>query len=526
MASDNHLQPLWALLQPVNLCTGIIAYMAYKVIYALYFSPVRNIPGPFFARISKLPIILSAMRGTLVDDMINGYETYGSIFVMEPEKVSICDPSDCKLILGTHNFRKDKQYEQADFIEPNMFLTRDPELNKQRRRQVGPALGMSSLRKMEPAILEAGVQQLIGKWSQAIDSSEDGRAKVCYFYDFSLMTFDVISSLGFGKAHRSLTTGDRTIVNGVAKTFKLMILQMVLPAIKRFPLKQLLARSLYQSVEEFITFGNHSIEDRKHQLAQGGSKPNDILQSFIDAEDPESKIKMTSSQVTTEAIIILLAGADTSSNTLSWALHLLLLHPAQLKRVFDEVRGAFDKDHLITFDEAKEKLPYLEACVYEAMRICPVSGNLSRTVPPGGVVIQGHFLPENFSCSPSVPGVHMNRDLWESPHVFNPERFVDDEERKHNILTFSAGVRICPGRYLAWLEIMTALANFRGGGLFPFCKYHWVLVFRTAWLGTADLRGFSVFQPSSEGKHRLCGATNSAAPTTPFPCKKPLQAVL
>ncbi|KAI8321881.1 cytochrome P450 [Martensiomyces pterosporus] len=53
----------------------------------------------------------------------------------------------------------------------------------------------------------------------------------------------------------------------------------------------------------------------------------------------------------------------------------------------------------------------------------------------------------------------MNKDVWDEQHTFNPERFIDNEENKRNVLTFSSGVRVCPGRNLAWIEMLTTLAN-------------------------------------------------------------------
>lgn len=191
------------------------------------------------------------------------------------------------------------------------------------------------------------------------------------------------------------------------------------------------------------------------------SKPNDMLQSFIDAEDPESKIRMTSGQVTAETIISLLAGVDTSSNTLTWTIHLLLLHPEYMNRVVKEVRNKFaDQDELITFKEAKEHLPFLEACVYESMRLRPVSSNLPRCIPKGGVVLQGHFIPEGYTCSVKLSTANVNSRVWgKDSYVFRPERFLEDESIKRKLLTFSAGVRVCPGRNLAWVEIFPTLAN-------------------------------------------------------------------
>ncbi|KAJ2003640.1 hypothetical protein GGI04_002898 [Coemansia thaxteri] len=456
-------QRIWAIvartLRPSHVCAGVAVYVAWKSIYALYISPLRRVPGPFLARLSRLPGLFAGLTRCTNDDMVSECEKYGNVYVMEPRKVAVCHPEDCRLILSSYSFVKDTLYENVDFMEPNIFLTRDAELNKQRRRQVGPTLSMAGLHKMEPTILAAGVQQLMGKWDEYIAQSGGGKARVCYYYDLTLMSFDIISSLGFGKEHRSLTTGDKTIANWVEKTFALMIIQMVLPAVKRWPLRMLANRLLRKDVDDFFTFGHSAIRERKLHLAQGLPRPNDILQSFIDAEDPESKIKMTSSQVITETIMVLLSGADTSSTALAWTISLLMLYPAHHKLVVDEVRGAFSEHQLITFDMAKERLPYLEACIYESLRLCPVSTNLPRIVPKGGITLRGHHIPEGYSVAVSTAAANMNPDVWDNPHLYDPVRFLNNEANRRNLMTLSAGVRICPGRHLVMVEMMTTLAN-------------------------------------------------------------------
>ncbi|KAI8318333.1 hypothetical protein GQ54DRAFT_314593, partial [Martensiomyces pterosporus] len=129
----------WLVSQPTTLCTAFAAYIAWKIVYGLYFSPLRNVPGSFLDRISSLPIFVILLRGKFGDKLLNCYEKYGSIFAVAGKMVVVCDPSDCHKILSTHAFKK-AVVSHVDFIEPNILLTGDTEFNKQRRRQVGPAL--------------------------------------------------------------------------------------------------------------------------------------------------------------------------------------------------------------------------------------------------------------------------------------------------------------------------------------------------------------------------------------------------
>ncbi|KAJ2388727.1 hypothetical protein H4S02_002725 [Coemansia sp. RSA 2611] len=445
--------------RPLNVLVGFSAYAAWRVLYALYLSPLRNVPGPFWARVSALPMFWYDIRGKEPEFMQRNCAKYGSVFVMEPDKVGICGLEECQMVLNSHAFLKDRRYGQVDFIEPNLFLTRDPELNRHRRRQIGPALNPVGLRQMEPTILDSGVQQLMTKWDQAIAASPNGQSRIQYFYDFSDMSFDVICSLGFGLQHRSLTTGDRQMTSWVRKTTSLIFVQMCVPFLTRTPFRQTVLRSLYSSARKFVEFGVKVIAQRKHEIAAGGERRNDLLQAFIDAEDPLSKAHMTPEQITSETIISIFGGTDTSSNTLSWAVHLLLLHPHYLQRVQAEVRQAFAPGHLVRYEEAKARLPFLEACLYETLRIRSPGNNLPRCISRGGVVLKSYFIPDTCTCSVSIGTCNLNEETWNRPHDFNPDRFIENPENKRKVLTFSAGVRVCPGRHLAWWEMMTTMAN-------------------------------------------------------------------
>ncbi|KAJ1897225.1 hypothetical protein LPJ66_003510 [Kickxella alabastrina] len=142
-----------------------------------------------------------------------------------------------------------------------------------------------------------------------------------------------------------------------------------------------------------------------------------------------------------------------------WTIHLLLMHPQYYSRVVGEVRAAFDRDHIINYSEAKTSLPFLEACIYETLRLAPVATTMPRFISPGGATLHGHFIPEGYNCTVSITGVNNNPEVWERSYEFYPERFLDNEANKRIVLTFSAGVRVCPGKNLAWMEMQSTLAN-------------------------------------------------------------------
>ncbi|KAJ1948529.1 hypothetical protein FBU59_001550 [Linderina macrospora] len=386
------------------------------------------------------------------------YYKYGDIYVAAPDTVALSNPSDCRTVMGSHSFKKSQFYEGLRVIDENMLLTRDAAFNQLRRRQIGPAFTPGYLQCMEPTILECGILALKKKWDKLINNGH-GSVKIDYHMDFSLATFDVISALGYSQQFHAVENSESKIILWMTKYRWLSVINAICPLATTFPFS-LLIRPLLKSKEEYVRFTNAAAERRREQTRRGEKVPNDILQALIDGEDPESKAKMTPTQVTAEHISILGAATDTTALTMTWALHYLMLYPECYRKATEEVRSAFTSDHLIGYSEGRSQLPYVEACIYESLRIRAVTGGIMlRDVPPGGVTFQGHYLPAGMVVGINIAGLNHHQDVWKDSKRFMPERFIDDPKLKQSVMTFSSGVRICPGRALAWSEMITIVAN-------------------------------------------------------------------
>ncbi|KAJ1643649.1 hypothetical protein LPJ64_004601 [Coemansia asiatica] len=424
--------------------------------------PNSRIPGSSLSKITRTKLRIDSLFGRGGQVSIDDYYRYGDIYTTGPNSVVICNPSDCRSVLGTHRFAKTSSYKAFALVEENIFTTRSPELVHTRRKQVGPAFTHGHLNEMEPMIMEFGIHAIRQKWDQALSQSLDGKkATVNYAEHFFLSAFDIVGALGYGQKFNALINNKAQAVDWVNDYLLLSVIKMVFGDINRFPIN-FFVRRLIESKNDFAAFGNAATQKRRDMLASGEltEKPKDILQALLEGEDPDSKIKMTPLQITAENIIFLIAGTDTTSLTLSWTLHYLMLYPNTYKKAVSEVRSKFRRNHTISYAEAKANLPYIEACIYESMRIQPVSGiPLLRVVPKGGATFQGYFLPEGTKIGVNIAGVNHHQGTWNNPRKFFPERFIENEKAKQNVFTFSSGVRICPGRHLAQYEMLIMLSN-------------------------------------------------------------------
>ncbi|KAL2864098.1 cytochrome P450 monooxygenase helB2 [Aspergillus lucknowensis] len=434
--------------------------VCWRILDAFVFSPLRRIPGPLAARLTPLRFIYARLPGRVIPAALQDFHAYGDIYISKPRTVTISNPYDVRTVLSASDFRKvDVYHGLNDPVMANLVTFSEPTQASRRRRQIGPYFNPSYLAKMEPLILRNGIQALKAKWDRLLD--EHGECvEVNYRHDMQLATFDIMSALAFGReldSLASLKTQKVAIVDWISATAIYIGVSINFRLLLAFPFSRLIRRWL-REYADFVQFGKESVARRKEILTAGEDKPADLLQAFIDAEDPESKVKMSAVEVQAESVGMQLAGSETTAASLTWALHLLTLYPDCHRRAVDEVRGQFPADHLITYAECNQ-LPFLEAFLYEMLRYTPITSSFMPRVASKGIALQGQWIPPGTEIAFNLIAMNNRGDVWDQPERFIPERFLNNKDLKRSILAFSYGGRSCIGRGLAWMEMMTILAN-------------------------------------------------------------------
>ena len=135
-------------------------------------------------------------------------------------------------------------------------------------------------------------------------------------------------------------------------------------------------------------------------------------------------------------------------------MYLLLKHPRCLALLREELDANLGDETIAPYDKVKY-LPYLRACLDEAMRIYPPTPfNLPRCTPEDGTSIMGHFIAGGISVGMSSYVAHRDSRIFPEPEKFYPERWLTPEAKdlQPYFLTFSAGARGCLGRNISYLE--------------------------------------------------------------------------
>jgi cytochrome P450 len=187
-----------------------------------------------------------------------------------------------------------------------------------------------------------------------------------------------------------------------------------------------------------------------------GERRQDLLGLLLDARDEGRSL--TDAEVRDQVLIFLLAGHETTSTALTYALHLLGRHPDAQRRVRAEVTEVVGAGTVTPRQVAA--LAYTTMVLKETMRLYPSAPLLGRRAVEDDV-IRGYRIPAGADVVIAPWVVHRHPDFWDQPDRFDPERFTPEREKarhRYAWFPFGGGPRGCIGQHFSMLESAIALA--------------------------------------------------------------------
>ena len=225
-----------------------------------------------------------------------------------------------------------------------------------------------------------------------------------------------------------------------------------LPRAIRWPVE----RTVGKAVRALDGVIERVIEQRRNDAG----KQHDLLQMLLDGADPENDgARLTSREVRDELVTFLLAGHETTSNTLAWALYLLAKNPSVMREAQAEIDAVLGKRDATQADI--DGLVLVDRILKETMRLYPPAYILARRaikdtrvgtydVPAGSEVVLWIYF------------THRDPRWWPNPSAFDPSRFTkeaEDARPKLSYMPFGAGARACIGKVFATVEATLALVT-------------------------------------------------------------------
>lgn len=160
---------------------------------------------------------------------------------------------------------------------------------------------------------------------------------------------------------------------------------------------------------------------------------------------------------------MLIAGTDTSSSAVEWAISELIRNPECMEKLQGELDTVVGKDRVVSETDFPN-LPYLQAVIKETFRLHPPVPLELPHMSREPTTIWGYDLPANMQLFVNCYIIQRDPKYWPKPLEFKPERFIENPEidmkgNHFQFIPFGAGRRQCPGMSLGLLIVQIGVAR-------------------------------------------------------------------
>ena len=279
---------------------------------------------------------------------------------------------------------------------------------------------------------------------------------------FSRMTLEVILSTAFG-VQADILNDDQSIMLQKAKAvFKTSWTADIL---RRFPLGVtllILVGNIFQGRGFFDKIAAEIVEKRRKS---GPTARQDLVELMLTAhEDSTQKgaSKLTNEEIVGQCVIFLLAGYETSSNTLGNIIYQLALNQEVQDELRQDIMQALKTNPGSKLYDIAHNIEYMDCVINEALRLNPPVAQLNRECTED-YEWNGIRIPAGLEVIIPIYSIHRDPDVWPDPEKFDPERFrgpAKDTRSPYHFMPFGSGPRVCIGMRFALMEIKITLVKF------------------------------------------------------------------
>ncbi len=202
------------------------------------------------------------------------------------------------------------------------------------------------------------------------------------------------------------------------------------------------------------------IRPRYDAISNGDDKEwTDILSTLLNTIDPDTNKRFSFKEIVDQVAMLFLAGHETSASALSWTFYLLAEYPEIQQQAFKEIQDTVG-DRKIKKEDIK-KLTFVTAIFRETLRLYPPVGFMAREAKEN-VTLRDKIVAKGKTVIVSPWLIHRNKDNWQKPHEFDPQRFLQQHDipLKSKYLPFGMGQRLCVGASFAMQEAVLIIASF------------------------------------------------------------------
>jgi unspecific monooxygenase len=347
-----------------------------------------------------------------------------------------------------------------------LFTAYNSEPNWQRAHDIlAPGFTREAMQRYHPTML-AVAHRLIDAWDGHLDGTP-----VDVPGDMTRLTLDTIARTGFGQ---DLGIFDRAephpFVTAMIDSLSYALRRnSILPVIGPLLTRGLRRRNA-ESTRYLFDFVDQVVRARRDSA---DTSTQDLLGLMLNTTQPGTGERLSTANIGYQVITFLVAGHETTSGALSFALYYLTQHPgiqARAQAEVDQVWGAepanlhhpANPGHPADPDYAQvSKLRYVRRVLDESLRLWPTAPGFSREAVADTVLADRYPMRKGAGCTVLLPMLHRDPVIWgEDPESFDPDRFTPEAVRArpgHAYKPFGHGARACIGRQFAVHEATLVL---------------------------------------------------------------------
>ncbi len=338
-----------------------------------------------------------------------------------------------------------------------LFTARTQEPNWRKAHNILlPYFGTRAMPDYLPKMVDIA-EQLMGKWERLNPDEEIDVAA-----DMTRLTLDTIGLCGFDYRFNSFyRETPHPFVQAMMSNLEENQARM-----RRLPMQDRLMirkRREFEANRDFMwEMVDHLIKDRKEQ-GERAADNKDLLGFMLTGVDKESGQKLDDLNIRYQCITFLVAGHETTSGLLSFALYFLLKQPTVMAKAYEEVDRVLGADPTIppTFAQVHQ-LHYVTQILKETLRLWPTAPAFTRHCYADETIIGGKYkVSKDQGVTVLTPMFHRDKSVWgEDVEEFKPERFSTEAEQvrpANAYKPFGSGQRACIGRTFAMQEAILVL---------------------------------------------------------------------
>ena len=314
------------------------------------------------------------------------------------------------------------------------------------RKLLNPAFNPSQIKKFFPTLVK-----LTNRLCGSLDRDGNNLDFQTLIHRYAV---DVTTNLAFGYDLNVIEDTDSDLQKNISLVFPRIAARLKSP----IPYWRYLKLDVDKKVDKAIVEIQKSVQEfiaAARIRLKNGNEPDNILESLLtDAAGAKEN------DIFGNVIQLLLAGEDTTANTIAWTIDYLSKDLALQERIAQEICKNYPSDKELEWEDLTS-FPLIDGAIQEALRLKPVAPFLQLEGYQDEILC-GYSIPKGTTIIGMLASEGLSSDSFEEPHKFDPERWIkmSDQDRKKcnkSLAPFGAGPRLCPGMQLAYSEMRLTL---------------------------------------------------------------------